>query len=363
MLAQATWKEQAVILTFFIAAINAPISWKKAQLGHSITWCGWTFHSDIEALRLVAGKLAKLRDQLEKLARSKKFRSGIHSEPAQARCFTHPTVSQATWGPQARYTCAMKAGRHCAGSPPASTTTSFALSDSLHFSTAMAAADAMAKGDTGGIGGWITAASNFFWFSEPWSMTGVRLLWPELSKTTQGYIACRETLAQLALAMLAHRKLHSRHFKFGLPTASDNTSTEAGIDKLFTTTEPINQFLKRGSSWSARRNIQLAVSHLAGFALGRREERLGRRAQQIQTAPLCQTHSRQRTLLSGHAFLPTRRSYTAPAACSMGTGTPGRTASRMSPKKELCLTLGTALLKHPTRFLALSDTCCRYSPL
>ena len=73
MLAQATWQQQAVLLTFFISAINAPISWKKAQLGHRITWCGWTFHLDIEALHLVEGKLAKLRDQLDKLAKSKKI--------------------------------------------------------------------------------------------------------------------------------------------------------------------------------------------------------------------------------------------------------------------------------------------------
>ena len=72
MLAQVSWQEQAVLLTFFISAINATISWKKAQLGHCITWCGWTFHLDIEALRLVEGKLAKLRDQLHRLAKSKK---------------------------------------------------------------------------------------------------------------------------------------------------------------------------------------------------------------------------------------------------------------------------------------------------
>ena len=72
MLAQASWQQQTIILTFFIAAINAPISWKKAQLGHRITWCGWTFHLDIKALRRVEGKLAKLTDQLAKLAKSKK---------------------------------------------------------------------------------------------------------------------------------------------------------------------------------------------------------------------------------------------------------------------------------------------------
>ena len=73
MLAQASWQQQVIIITFFISAINAPISWKKAQLGSRITWCGWTFHLDIEALRLVEGKLSKLREQLAKLARSKKI--------------------------------------------------------------------------------------------------------------------------------------------------------------------------------------------------------------------------------------------------------------------------------------------------
>ena len=78
MLAQASWQEQVVLLFFVVSSINAPISWKKAQLGHRITWCGWTFHLDIEALRLVEGKLAKLRDQLHKLAKSKKILGTLH---------------------------------------------------------------------------------------------------------------------------------------------------------------------------------------------------------------------------------------------------------------------------------------------
>ena len=76
----------------------------------------------------------------------------------------------------------------------------------------MAAADAMAEGDTVGIGGWISPSSDFFWFSESWTMTEIRSHWPQLAKPAQPYIACFETLAQLALAMIAHRRLHSRHF-------------------------------------------------------------------------------------------------------------------------------------------------------
>ena len=128
----------------------------------------------------------------------------------------------------------------------------------------MAAADAVAEGDAVGIGGWISASSDFFWFSESWTMTEIRSHWPQLTKSAQPYIACFETLAQLALAMIAHRRLHSRHFNFVLPTASDNTAAEAGINKLFTTTEPLCIFLKLVASWSARRNVRLAVSHLAG---------------------------------------------------------------------------------------------------
>ena len=95
-------------------------------------------------------------------------------------------------------------------------------------------------------------------------MTELRRHWPQLTKSAQPYIACFETLAQLALAMLAHRRLHSRHFNFVLPTASDNTAAEAGINKLFTAAEPLCIFLKLVASWSARRNVHLAVSHLAG---------------------------------------------------------------------------------------------------
>ena len=128
----------------------------------------------------------------------------------------------------------------------------------------MAAADAMAEGETVGIGGWISTSKQFVWFSETWSMTEIRKYWPCLNKRAQSHIACFETLAQLALAMLAFRRLQSKHFKFVLPSASDNTAAEAGVNKLFTTTEPISLFLKQVAAWSARHNVQLAVTHVAG---------------------------------------------------------------------------------------------------
>ena len=65
--------QQVTVITFFLACINAPISWKKAQLGNIVTWCGWTLHTDLESSHLAIGKLRKLQEQLEKLACSKKI--------------------------------------------------------------------------------------------------------------------------------------------------------------------------------------------------------------------------------------------------------------------------------------------------
>ena len=70
---RSSWKKQVVLVTFLLSALRAPMSWRKAQLGDSITWCGWTFHLDIDCLHLAQAKLAKLRTQLKKLAGSKKI--------------------------------------------------------------------------------------------------------------------------------------------------------------------------------------------------------------------------------------------------------------------------------------------------
>ena len=81
----------------------------------------------------------------------------------------------------------------------------------------MAAADAMTEGDVVGVGGWISTATQ---------LTQVRQFWPMLTKRAQAYISCFETIAQPALAMMALRRCHAKHFKFVLPAASDNTSRQ-----------------------------------------------------------------------------------------------------------------------------------------
>ena len=73
-----------------------------------------------------------------------------------------------------------------------------------------AAADARADGDTVGIGGWIVTSQQCAWFAEQWQASELRTIWPQLSDAPQRYIACFETLAQLALAMTAHKALGAK---------------------------------------------------------------------------------------------------------------------------------------------------------
>ena len=101
-----------------------------------------------------------------------------------------------------------------------------------------AAADAMAEGEQG----WLVSSAACGWVAEQWSMQDIRQVWPQLNKSAQPYIACFETLAQRALAMLAHALHHNSMWTFALPAASDNAPAEAGINKLWSTAEPIGLF-------------------------------------------------------------------------------------------------------------------------
>ena len=91
-----------------------------------------------------------------------------------------------------------------------------------------------------------------------------RTVWPQLTDAPQRYIACFETLAQLALAMTAHRALGAQQWAFCLPSASDNTAAEARTEKRWSTAEPLGSFLKLTAAWAARHHVELLVTHLAG---------------------------------------------------------------------------------------------------
>jgi len=128
----------------------------------------------------------------------------------------------------------------------------------------MCAADAMAQGDTVGLGGWLSTSTTFLWFACTWSMDEVRQTWPWLLKDAQKYIACFEVLAQLALLQCTFARLRHRHQRFCLPSATDNSPSEAGLNKLFSTAEPIAHFLKLAAQWAHARGVHLLLTHLPG---------------------------------------------------------------------------------------------------
>ena len=105
----------------------------------------------------------------------------------------------------------------------------------------------MAEGTAVGIGG-------MAWFAEAYSM----------QEDAQKYIACFETLAQLALAMAARDRRTTSHLSLCLPAESDNAPTESGVNKLFTTSWPLSEFLGPLAPWSSSHAVELQVSHVAG---------------------------------------------------------------------------------------------------
>ena len=130
--------------------------------------------------------------------------------------------------------------------------------------SSLARADAMAEGDQVGIGGWVSTKHGLAWFAESYTMEEIRTFWPFLTKDAQKYIACFETVAQLALAMTAKAHLGHTRLSLCLPSESDNTPTEGGVNKLFTTSWPLSEFLSLIASWSSANGVTLQVSHVAG---------------------------------------------------------------------------------------------------
>ncbi|CAE7390246.1 unnamed protein product [Symbiodinium sp. CCMP2456] len=112
----------------------------------------------------------------------------------------------------------------------------------------LSAADAFADKDRVGIGGWLSTAQHFIWYSEIFTAEQVRAEWPQLT----------------ALAQCSWQLLRARHVRFVLPTASDNTSAEAGLNKLFSTAEPLGTFLRLAATWAHLHRVQFQVEHLAG---------------------------------------------------------------------------------------------------
>ena len=109
-----------------------------------------------------------------------------------------------------------------------------------------AAADACAEG-------WFISSNSVSWFAETWQFQEVQEQWPCLTKEAQRYIACFKTLAQLALMR-----------GICMPTGTDNTASEAGVNKLFTTAWPLQVFVQLVAAWAHKRKWSGIASHIPG---------------------------------------------------------------------------------------------------
>ena len=106
------------------------------------------------------------------------------------------------------------------------------------------AADACAEGTTVSIGGWFISSRSVSWFAETWGFQEVQEQWPCLTKEAQRYIACFETLAQLALMRIAWTGEGQAVHGLCMPSSTDNTASEARLNKLFTTAWPLQIFVQ-----------------------------------------------------------------------------------------------------------------------
>ena len=128
----------------------------------------------------------------------------------------------------------------------------------------LSAADAMADGSQVGIGGWLCTSSQTFWFAQQWSIAELRAHWPFLTKDAQQYIACFETIAQWVLLQMDYSATGCSSLRFCLPTPSDNSPTQASVNKLFTTAFPLSLFLQKVASWAHAKGLSLEVGHIPG---------------------------------------------------------------------------------------------------
>ena len=95
-------------------------------------------------------------------------------------------------------------------------------------------------------------------------MQDIRAVWPCLVKPGQRYIACFETLAQLALLQATHSHIGGGRYSFSMPSGTDNSATEASLNKLFTTSWPLQLFVQLTAFWAHARNVLLQPTHVPG---------------------------------------------------------------------------------------------------
>ena len=126
------------------------------------------------------------------------------------------------------------------------------------------AADACASGNSCQIGGFIRTNDQTRWFSERFFFNDFRALDIPVSMEMQKNIACHETLAQIAILKTASMEFTVGRIPLRIPSVSNNTSAEAGINRVFSTSHPLSLFFERLSLLASKHGMDLDISHIAG---------------------------------------------------------------------------------------------------
>jgi hypothetical protein len=123
----------------------------------------------------------------------------------------------------------------------------------------------MASGSICQIGGFIRFPSGTtIWFSEKFTFDDFNKLNIPVTPEMQKCIASFETLAQIAILYIFSRSSPGFRFPLRIQSLTDNSGTEAGGNKLFSTTSPLNHFLERLTLLCTISGMELDLSHISG---------------------------------------------------------------------------------------------------
>ena len=126
-------------------------------------------------------------------------------------------------------------------------------------------AHAFGKGNECGVGGWIRFPSNQLkWFAHRFTVQEFTQLGIPVQSDANLDISCYETLAQCFILLCFWRCAGGGRLALRLPALSDNTGAESVCNKLYTSKQPLNLFVRKLSMWSSITGISLECSHIPG---------------------------------------------------------------------------------------------------
>ena len=304
-----------------------------------LTWCGWSINFSLETIELTPLKTLKLKEQLFALLRSKRIKrklleqvlglliwatspslelrswlaplyarlwpaflskavlaSPVHGMfmPLGSRVLDYQQASTRSSSDLPRLVPSHKPARVRVADPAAEHTRLSAASEasvewllqcfqadlacplrSKPILACKAAADACVEGATVGTGGWFISSRSVSWFAETWDFQQVQQQWPCLTKEAQRYIACFETLAQLALMRIAWTAEGQAVHGLRMPSGTDNTASEE--------TEHRSRSMALADICAISRRTGLQAQMVsASLAYPRQAQRVGRSAQPRQ---------------------------------------------------------------------------------